>query len=138
MSFAFARSKIFFARSRSLESSVCTEIRMLPFLTFYRQPLADLIKPPLDVRKLAEVDIAPLPGCRPRIANHICDGVLAGGEVALLMQAQIHHSVDAMDFVVEAQQGVSLIAVFRILRGAPEVALFAHLGTLVGHLPMEP
>jgi hypothetical protein len=31
------------------------------------------------------------------------------------MQAQIHHSVDSMDFVIEAQERISLVAVFRIL-----------------------
>ena len=54
------------------------------------------------------------------------------------MQAQIHHSVDAMDFVVETQQGISLITAFRILRGASKMPLFAHLRALVGHLPIEP
>ena len=54
------------------------------------------------------------------------------------MQAQIHHSVDAMDFVIEAEERISLISVLCILRGASKVPLFAHLGPLVGHLPKDP
>src|SRR5260370_36617578 len=75
---------------------------------FNRRPLAKLIKPALDVGKFVEVDIAVLQGCGPRIANHVGDSVLTRRQIALLMQAEIHHSADAMDFVIETYQPVDL------------------------------
>ena len=43
-----------------------------------------------------------------------------------------------MDFVIEAEERISLISVLCILRGASKMPLLAHLGPLVGHLPKDP
>jgi len=41
-------------------------------------------------------------------------------------------------FIVEAAQGVGQIAVVAALGGAPEMALLAELGALIGQLPADP
>ena len=79
---------------------------------------------------------------RPHDVHHHAgtDGnrVLAGGEVALVEQTQVHHAEDAMRFIVEAAQDVAEIAVVSALGGASEMALLAQLGTLIGQLPADP
>src|SRR6185503_10476687 len=62
----------------------------------------------------------------------------AGREIALLEQTEVHHTEDAMRFIVEAAQGVGEITVFSALGGATEMALLAQLGTLIGQLPADP
>src|ERR1700693_2471412 len=79
--------------------------RLLP-----RGPLADFIEPALYVREFFDLELTSLPRRRPRIANHVRDGVLAGREVTLLVQAEVHDPEDAMHLVVEAQQRVREVA----------------------------
>ena len=73
-----------------------------------------------------------------RIADHIGNRVLAGSEIALVEQTEVHYSEDAMRFIVEAAKGVGKIAVVSALGGASEMALLAELRTLIGQLPADP
>jgi hypothetical protein len=73
-------------------------------MAFDRRALADLREPALDVRELVDVDLAARPARRPGIADHVGNRILAGGEIALVEETEVHHAVDAVGLIVEAAQ----------------------------------
>ena len=73
---------------------------------------------------------------RPRIADHVGDGVLLAGEPLPVGEPVVEHAVEAVGLVGEAVDGVFLIAL--AVAEPAEMSGLAELGALVGHLPDQP
>src|SRR5215471_11065382 len=119
-------------------SRILAELRPHRHRLLDGRPLADFCEPALDVRELVDIDLAVRPARCPRIADHVGNRVLAGGEIALVEQTEVHDAVDAVCLVVEPAKGIRKITVASGFGGAAEMALLAELGALIGQLPADP
>src|ERR1700751_1885863 len=117
---------------------VLAELRSHRYCLLDRRALADLCEPAFDIGELVDVDLAARPARRPGIADHVGDRILAGSEIALVEEAEVHDPVDAVGLVVKAAQGVGEIAMASGLFGAPKMTLLAEFRPLIGQLPADP
>ena len=80
----------------------------MPRCTAGRAP--SLLKPALEIWEFLDVLALRLPVHRPRIADHIGDGILVAGQVLAFVQPVVQHAVQPVDLVGEAAHGIGLVA----------------------------
>src|SRR5215469_10108543 len=119
-------------------SRILPELRPHGHGLFDSRPLADFFQPALYIWELVDFDLPARPARGPGIADHIGNRILAGREIALFEQTEIHHAEDAMRFIIKAALRVGEIAVVSGFGGASEMSLLPELGTLIGQLPADP
>src|SRR5215831_2380736 len=71
-------------------SWILTELRPHGHGFLDGRPLADFFQPSLYIRELVDLDLPGRPARCPRIADHIGNRVLAGREIALVEQTEVH------------------------------------------------
>src|SRR5437764_5253964 len=76
----------------------------------HRRPLADLLKPALEVFELVDVLALRLPVDGPGIANHVGNRVLVAGDIAVLVEAVAENAVKPVCFIGEAADGIGQVA----------------------------
>ena len=70
------------------------------------------------------------------VANDVGDGVVAAGQIAAVVELVVEHTVEPVGLVREAAHRVGLVA--PAVAEPAEVAAFAELRPLIGHLPDHP